>query len=142
LGVEAAFLPGFSFGFNAVWIRDYLHNTTACSQIYHNHEAQSKVNNWRVVAQFRGCMPAGSNEPTHPSVVKALVPIRTSVMREFYKNRSAVVSKLAGVGSSFRLHRFSRIKFPIYVGIGPQTTFMQDAILASIDSTRRARDGK
>ena len=80
--------------------------------------------------------------PTHPSAVKALVPIRTSVMREFYRNRSAVVSKLTGVGSSFRLHRFSRIKFPIYVGIGPQTTFMQDAILASIDSTRRARDGK
>jgi hypothetical protein len=67
LGIEAAFLPGFSFGFNAVWIRDYLHNTTACSQIYHNHEAQSKVNDWRVVAQFRGCMPAGSNEPTYPS---------------------------------------------------------------------------
>jgi hypothetical protein len=63
-------------------------------------------------------------------------------MRKFYKNRSAVVSKLAGVGSSSRLNRFGRIKFPVYVGVGTQTAFIQDAILASIDSTRRARDGK
>jgi hypothetical protein len=63
-------------------------------------------------------------------------------IRKFYKNRSAVVSKLTGVGSSLRLNRFSRIKFPIYVGIGTQTTFMQKTILASIHSTRRTRDGK
>jgi hypothetical protein len=55
-------------------------------------------------------------------------------------NRSAVVS--TGAGSSFRLNRFSRIKFPIYVWVGTQTTCIQDAILASIDATRRARDGK
>jgi hypothetical protein len=63
-------------------------------------------------------------------------------MRKFYKNRSAVVSKLTGVGSSFRLNCFSRIKFPIYVGVGTQTTCVQDAILASIDSTRGTGDGK
>jgi hypothetical protein len=50
-------------------------------------------------------------------------------MRKFYKNRSAVVSKLTGVGSPLRLNRFSRIQFPIYVGIGTQTTFMQKTIL-------------
>ena len=63
-------------------------------------------------------------------------------MRKFCKNGSAVVSKLTGVGSSLRLNRFSRIKFPIYVGIGTQTTCMQNTILAGIHSTRRARDGK
>src|ERR1700741_1747002 len=57
-------------------------------------------------------------------------------MRKFYKNRSAVVSKLTGVGSPLRLNRFSRIEFPIYVGIGTQTTFMQKTILASIHSAR------
>jgi len=71
-----------------------------------------------------------------------MVHLLLAAMRRFYKNRSAIVLKLAGVGSSFRLNRFSRIKFPIYVGIGTQATCMQDTILASIDSTRRARDGK
>jgi hypothetical protein len=66
----------------------------------------------------------------------------SAAVRKSYKKCSAVILKLTGVGSSFGLNRFSRIKFPIYVGIGAQTTCMQDAILASIDSTRRARDGK
>jgi hypothetical protein len=47
-----------------------------------------------------------------------------------------------GLGVSVCLNRLSRIERPIYVGIGAQTTCIQDAILASIDSTRRARDGK
>jgi hypothetical protein len=107
----------FLLDFTLFWIRGYLHNTATGAQIYHNHEAQRKVNEWRVVAKFRGCMPAGSNKRTHPSAVEAMVPIRTSVMREFFRNRSAVASKLAGVGSPFRLDCFSRIKLPIYVGI-------------------------
>ena len=63
-------------------------------------------------------------------------------MQEFYKTRSAVVSKLTRVGSSFRLNRFGRIKFPIYVGVRTQTTSIQDTTLSGIDSTRGTRDGK
>jgi len=61
--------------------------------------------------------------------------------RKFYENRSTVVLKLTGVGSPSRLNRFSRIKFPVYVRVRTRTTRIQDAILASIDPTRRARDG-
>ena len=57
-------------------------------------------------------------------------------------NEIEFVPKLSRVGSSFCLNRFSRVKLPVYVGIGTKTTFIQDAILASIDSTRWARDGK
>src|SRR5712664_3121208 len=56
LSIESALLRGFSFGFNAGRTRDFLHNATACQQVSHNLEAQSKINDW-LVAQCESAVP-------------------------------------------------------------------------------------
>jgi hypothetical protein len=60
------------------------------------------------------------------------------------KTKRLMSLELSGSGTkgSFRLNRFNRIKFPVYVVFGTQTASVQDTFLASIDTARRARDGK